>query len=229
MRVMLAGATGPIQHVRSYRSFRDMQIRDGDERIEPYDFTRGDVTRITLVDTFIERKEYDALFLLDLDMVHPPDLLDKLRAHDLDMVTAHYWKRRTPMESIIGIGADWPYHPLKDLPDTGLMEVSSTGLGAVLIKREVVDAVAKHVHPEHPFSLGPVPEMANGEVGMGSDMRFFFLARKLGYKLWLDCSQESLHYTDMLLSRRLYKLLRDYDWEAEQESMNAEVRAMYKI
>jgi hypothetical protein len=229
MRIMLAGLTGPMQHVKSYRSFRDIIIRDGDALTEPEEFTRGDVMRMTLCDTFLENKQFDAIALLDLDMVHPKDLLENLRSHDLPMVTAHYWKRRTPMESIVGIGESWPYKSLKDLPDTGLMEVSTSGFGAVLIKREVVEAVAKHVHPEHPFAIGPVPEMANGENPMGSDMRFFHYARSLGYKLMLDCSQESLHYASILLSRKLYKKLRDYDWEAEQERITEEVRKEFEI
>ena len=218
MRVLLAGLTGERQFVRSYRSFRDMHIEEGDEFAEPEDFTRGDVARMTMCDYFLDNKQFDAILLCDLDMVHDPGLLDNLRKHDVDMVTAHYWKRKTPMESIIGIGDKWPYLPLKEpFPAEGLMEVATTGFGAVLIKREVIGRVSEHVYPEHPLTIGPVPEMSPGNGGMGSDMRFFFYAKELGYKLWLDCSQESLHAVNVWLSRSLYKRWQEPDWEAEEE------------
>ena len=226
MRVFLAGLTKEEQFIKSYRSFRDIKTRDGDDLFEPEEFTRGDVMRATMCDEFLERTEFDAIFLLDLDMIHKPDLLENLRKHNLDMVTAHYWKRKTPMESVIGLGDKWPYMPLKDLPDTGLMEVSNTGFGAVLIKREVVQAVSELVAPEHPMTLGHVPEMANGEVNMGSDMRFFHYARSLGYKLWLDCSQESLHSCNIWLSRELYHKIREPDWEAEEERKILELQKL---
>src|SRR3990167_3302907 len=218
MRVMVAGASEERQFLKSYRSFCDMKIRDGDILAEPSEFTRGDVTRMSLCDEFMEHKEYDAILLLDLDMVHPTNLLERLRSHDVDMVTAHYWKRKTPMESIIGIGDKWPYLPLKEpFPTEGLMEVSTTGFGAVLIKREVIGRVSEHVYPEHPLTIGPEPEMSPGNGGMGSDMRLFFYAKELGYKLWLDCSQESLHAVNVWLSRSLYKRWQEPDWEAEEE------------
>lgn len=216
MRVMIAGASEEKQYLKSYRSFRDMTIRDGDILIEPEEFTRGDITRMSLCDHFLENREYDAILLLDLDMVHPKNLLEGLREHDVDMVTAHYWKRKTPMESIIGTGDKWPYLPLKEpFPTSGLMEVSTTGFGAVLIKREVIQGVSGLIPKgEHPMAIGPVPELANGEVAMGSDMRFFYYARQSGYKLWLDCGLESLHACNIWLSRWLYGKIREEDYEA---------------
>lgn len=213
MKVMLAGASEPRQFLKSYRSFRDMHIRDGDVRAEPNEFTRGDITRAGLCDEFLDSK-FDALLLLDLDMIHPRDMLENLRSWDVDMVTAHYWKRQTPMESVVGIGDKWPYESLKEFPTSGLMEVKTSGFGAVLIKRKVIEDVAAIVPKgEHPMAIGPAPEMANGEVPMGSDMRFFHYAQSLGYKLWLDCGVESLHACNMWLSRDLYRRLKEPDYE----------------
>ena len=113
MRVMVAGTTGEVQFVKSMRGFRELAIRDGDIRAEPKDFSRGDVTRMTMCDAFLEDRRFDAILMVDMDMYHYPDMLEKLRSHNKDMVTAHYWKRKTPMESIIVIGEKWPYIPLK--------------------------------------------------------------------------------------------------------------------
>lgn len=224
MRVYIAGLTGDRQYVKSFRSFYDLAIRDGDEKNQPEDASRGDISRMSMCDDFLEKRQFDAILLLDMDMKHPVDLLERLREHDLDMVTAHYWKRKTPMESIVGIGDRWPYAPLKDLPDTGLLDIATTGFGAVLIKRGVVEAVSKSLpRGEHPMAIGPVPEMANGEVAMGSDMRFFYYARSLGYKLWLDCSLESLHACTVWLGRTLYPKLREPDWEEDQERQRMEI------
>ena len=174
---------------------------------------RGDQTRMSFCDSFLA-SDCDALLLLDCDMVHPPDLLERLRAWDVDMVTAHYWKRNAPMESVCSISPDgtWPYipAPVNEMPNEGLVEIASTGFGAVLIKRAVIEKVTEALGKEgHPFALGPMPEMTNGEnAHLGSDMRFFHKARSLGFVLYLDCGVESLHAATFWMSRQLYERLR---------------------
>ena len=218
MNVYVAGVTGEQQYVKSLNAFHSLDLSPGDEVRMLDTFTRGDVTRMSFCDDFLDG-DADAIAFLDLDMLHPKHLIQRLKSHNKDMVTAHYWKRSTPMESVCSVSPDgtWPYVPLKDFPTDGLMEIASTGLGAVLIKREVIETVKRSLpESQHPFSLGPMPEMTNAETSFGSDMRFFHLARKLGYKLWLDCGLESKHAATVWLGRELYNRLREPDWEASQ-------------
>jgi len=172
-----------------------------------------------LCDAFL-RGPYDALLMVDMDMLVPPDGLEKLRAHDLDMVSGHYFRRDTsPLMSICQVIDEErnAQVPLVDVPDSGLMEIAMTGMGFVLIKREVIEAVWRIPNIVHPFAPGPVPEMGHNEL-YGQDVRFFFYARKLGYKLWLDAGVECMHGCTVWLSKYLYDILRphqDAEWEKE--------------
>ena len=218
MKVFVGGVTSERQYTKSLFRFVDLVIRDGDQKVVPGNVLRGDAARIELCDEFLEGDK-DAILMLDMDMAPPNDMLEKLRKHDLDAVTAHYWKRQFPMESICGISSDdtWPYIPLDPVPTKGLHEVVTTGFGCVLIKREVVEAVKDSLPKgDHPFALGTTPEMAHGELHFGADFRFFHLVRKLGYKLWLDAEVESLHAMTMWLGRFRYDKNRDTKTEAEE-------------
>lgn len=211
MRVFVAAVTSESQQVKAMMAFQSMLLRDEDKKIIKFG-SRGDLARMYLGDKFLE-SDYDAILLIDLDMIHPPDLLERLRAHDVDMVSAHYFRRHiNPMRSVVSLITDdntWPYPPLINIPDDGLHEIACTGFGCVLIKREVVEAVMSMLPPgSPPFSLGPMPEEANGQHGpFGSDFNFFMRARRAGYKLWLDASLESSHACTVWLDREMYEKL----------------------
>ena len=208
MKVFVGAVSSEKQFAKGVFSFTDLVVRDGDTKAIKMG-TRGDMARMTMGEKFLAGT-WDAILLLDLDMIHPPDLLERLRAHEVDMVTAHYFRRHVePMRSVVSLITDddtWPYPTLIDIPDDGLHEIACTGFGCVLIKREVVEAVMRLLPlGSPPFSLGPMPEEANNENGpFGSDYNFFIRARRLGYKLWLDASLESEHACTIWLNRELY-------------------------
>jgi hypothetical protein len=155
---------------------------------------------------------WEAILLLDLDMLHPPDILERLRAHDLDMVTGHYYARnsRNVHSIVCGYGdGKWPFPPLVDIPRSGLHRVGTTGMGNVLIKRAVVEAVKKRLPPgDNPFGIGPSREVTGNDRSLGSDFRFFALANLCGYKLWLDADVESRHAVIFWLNHELADGLR---------------------
>jgi hypothetical protein len=210
MNVFCFAATGEEQYVKSVRSYwKDLIIREGDIKTD-YPLGRGDVGRMWAGSEF-QASDKDALLMLDMDMLHPSDLLEKLRAHNLDMVCAHYMIRTFKnMRSIITLIGDnkWPYPPLVDIPDTGLHEISMTGCGCALIKRnvyEAVDAYLQKIRPgDHPFAIGPLPEITNDWRPLGSDYRFFLIARHLGFKLWMDASIDIPHACTVWLTRDMY-------------------------
>ena len=213
MRVLVAAVSSQTQYVRSLNSYYELKTRPGDEKLLSRG-TRGDAARIELCAEFLKRREFDAILLLDLDMILPEDLLEKLREHDLDMVSGHYYKRDiSPMVSIAMVSPDgtWPYVPLDPVPDSGLVEVITAGFGCVLIKRHVVEAVKRRLPPGgYPFAIGPMPEMTNGDyLSFGADFRFFTRARQAGFRLFVDTSVECLHGTVVWLGRKLYKRLRN--------------------
>ena len=178
----------------------------------------GLAARKALCSEFLRREEFDALLMLDLDMDFPVDTLGKLREHDLDMVTGHYYRRQMdPMMSIIETSPDgsWPFSPVVDVPHSGLHEVAVAGFGCVLIKRYVIEAVAETLPPlSHPFDNGPLQWLTGSALVLGPDKRFFPLARRLGYKLMLDADVRCNHAVTAWLNDDLYEKLRNRNSQA---------------
>lgn len=213
MNILVAAVSSSRQYVQSLASFYAMKIQGEDLRIiksgKPGIHSRREVGLL-----FDSNKEYDALFMADLDMMFPEDTLERLRAHDLDMVTAHYFRRRMdPMLSVCMVDrGGWPYVPLRDVPTEGLHEVATTGLGAVLIKREVFEAVRDALPVGgNPFDVGSLHFLTGDHGHFGADVRFFIIAHSLGYKLWLDASIECSHGFTVWLTNDLYKRLEQKD------------------
>ena len=199
MKVMIGIASHEIQHVESLRSCYLLKRGPHDEFADKWK-NRGDIAREAILDRILCDDGYypdDALLLLDADQRHPFDLLEKMRAHDLDMVCGHYYARDAEnIQSMcyeIGDG-EWPFKPWKNPPKKGLFQIAVTGFGCVLIKKKVLQAV-KDVTPE-------------GERTMGTDFLFFYRAYQLGYKLWLDASIESEHAVTVWLNHKTAERLK---------------------
>ena len=227
MKVLLAIASSEVQRVGSLRSCYLIRKEPDDELVDQWRF-RGDITREAFVDYFLGNDKYtddDAILLLDADQLHPADMLEILRAHDLDMVCAHYYRRNTsPIQSLcyaLGDGT-FPFLPFEPgkIPREGMHEIATTGFGCVLIKKKVLKAVQATLPPgANPVAIGPLPELVPDHGNWGPDFRFFIKARALGYKLWLDASVQSLHSVNIWLGHQSADLLIDhFDWaNAAQE------------
>ena len=231
MRVFIGVSTGSEQHVKSLRSVFALTRRTGDDVFFPDQFGTGLSTRITLEDAFY-RSKYDALFLIDADQYQPPDLLEKLRdvmeERDLDMVTAHIYKRSSPIESLcleIGDGT-YPFQPMLHPPREGLHEIMAVGMGCVLIQKRVLKAVRDYLPKgQSPFAVGALPQFTGDHGEFGQDYRFFLLARQLGYKLWLRADVESLHGITLWLGHDAAdKLFDGQEWANKQQEMLEEER-----
>ena len=196
MDIFVAGVSSELQYTKGVNSFRSLELGANDIAALHYGAT-GLTARKALCSEFLKKKEYDAIALFDLDMEFPVDTIQRLRKHGLDMVSGHYYRRQMkPMVSIIDISLDetWPYIPLLDVPQSGLHEIASTGMGCVLIRRQVIEAVAAELPPLlHPFDNGPLEWLTGSHINLGQDKRFFALARRLGYKLWLDAEIKCRH------------------------------------
>lgn len=222
MRVYVAGISAHRQYNASLDTFYELKLQKGDMKMYRSG-SRGDVERTYAFEQFMtEGAKCDAIFLCDLDQKFPEDALEQLRAHDKDMVSGHYMKRQT--KALVSIWqwslktCEWPYIPYVNPPKagSGLRKIATTGMGCVLIKREVVEAVASILPPgANPFEIGKLPEAAFAQSNFGSDYRFFYLAQKLGYELWGDPDVDCPHAITMWLDR-------DFDtkiWKARKEAV----------
>lgn len=223
MKVYLAAVSSETQNVGSLTTLYDLKRRPGDELFIEYR-TRGDVARESLLEDFRGKKEFDAILCLDADQRHPLEMLEQLRTdmetHDLDMVCAHYYRRETKViqslcYELTGDGS-YPFLPLLDPPREGLHEIAVTGLGCVLIHRRVIEAVWATLPPgQSPFAIGTLESEGGDSANWGSDFRFFIMARRLGFKLWLDGAIESLHGVTLWLGHKSAQKLMDYELWAD--------------
>jgi hypothetical protein len=219
MKIYIAGISGEQQYGKSLRTFWEIKLQRGDLKQDRFS-GRGDVARMLAGEDFYERKEFDAIALYDLDMLHTPDNLEQLRAHDLDMVTGHYYARNArnihSIWSAVGDGK-YPFPPMTDVPRTGLHQIGMTGAGCVLIKRTVYEAVLNYLPKgDHPFAIGPAPQLTGDHRPLGTDWRFFTIAQHLGFKLWGDADVQARHGVVFWLNHEMADKLRDPNKERER-------------
>lgn len=124
----------------------------------------------------------DYLFMIDDDMLAPPDLFFQLVANDKDICAALAFTRNPDHKPVIYDvieGHDpvtkQPFYINKfamNYPRNTLVECDAVGFGAVLIKRKVIDAMK-------------TPRFM-GLTGCGEDITFCYKAKKLGFEVWMD-------------------------------------------
>lgn len=132
----------------------------------------------------------DYLLFLDSDMRFPSNLLERLIAHDKDIVACNYATRRLPVKTV----AFKDFATLECVyshDKSGLEEVDAVGMGAMLIKTEVLRRL-----PQPWFSISWLP---SGNMWVGEDIYFCKLAQANGYKVLIDhdLSKEVKHIGTM--------------------------------
>jgi len=134
--------------------------------------------RNIMIEAALANNATHCLFLDD-DMAFAPDMLEKLLAHDKDIVSGLYLMRAYPHHPVM---FDEAYDDGKcrfsflNKGRSGLVEVVNIGLGACLIKTEVFLSMAK-------------PWVTLGECERDhwcDDIAFFNRARKAGFKMYVD-------------------------------------------
>lgn len=133
------------------------------------------------------------LLIIDDDMMYPGDALQKLLAHDKDVVSGLYLMRNYPHFPVI---FDEAYEDGKCkfaflTPETkGLIPVVNCGFGFVLIKTDVFR------------KMGKGPWVTLGEIekdGWCDDVSFFNRARAVGTQLFCDTDLRCGHMTSLVL------------------------------
>jgi len=124
----------------------------------------------------------DYLFMIDDDMLAPPDLFYRLAANDKDICAALAFTRNPDHRPVIyDVVEGFDPTTKKDFriqkfamnyPKDTLVECDAVGFGAVLIKRKVIDAI------KEPRFMGL--------EGCGEDITFCWKAKKAGFQVWMD-------------------------------------------
>lgn len=130
---------------------------------------------------------FDRVLWLDSDMVFNDDLLNRLNAdmdeNGLDYVSAFFTTRSAPVRPCVYKSLTWEQEgphvnahaePYVDHPD-GLFDIAGSGLGAVLMKVELLEAVVEAFGA--PFY--PLPYL-------GEDLSFCWRVGRLGRRMVCD-------------------------------------------
>lgn len=151
----------------------------------PVDTARNDVCRTALADP-----DVDYLLFLDADMRHPADLAHRLLKHGQALVTARYQMRKPPFHTCAMRKMGPGPHDFKSIEEqTGLVPVDRAGAGALLIRRDVLEAVQQAVGDDwFRYQAGP-----NGLRTVSEDMWFFEQAIACGFQPWCDLDTVCTH------------------------------------
>jgi hypothetical protein len=149
--------------------------------------------RDELVNQALEAKSpeglpYTHFLFLDSDHVFPPQLGCRLANNfvnpAVDMCSAVYYARNGPPLPIVYVknpkkpeGGKYTHFPVIGIPD-GLFEVDAVGFGAVMIKREVFEAMP---NPRFRFD------------GCGEDIFFCYHAKQKGFRIFVDGGMKMGH------------------------------------
>ncbi len=125
------------------------------------------------------------LLFVDCDMLFPSGIIDALLAHNKEIVGVEYNARTFPLKGV--------FEPLEEKKDT-LYKAKFAGMGVMLIDLSIfsdpklgVDAEGKKTPW---FSFG---RDSQGNLAMGEDAWFSFMARDAGYDTWIDPTQKIYH------------------------------------
>lgn len=135
--------------------------------------------RNLIIEKMLSEPDFTHILFLDDDVLVPPDMLIRLLSHDKDIVSGLYLMRNFPHRPILFSEARLSGHCLNTvLVDgmEGLIPIVNCGLGAVLIKREVFEAMEK-------------PWITLGELEADhwcDDISFFNRVRAKGFELFCD-------------------------------------------
>lgn len=132
---------------------------------------------------------FDYLWMIDDDMIVPPDLFELLIRHDVDVVAPLAFMRFFPHKPVIYNVAEGfdtvtkqPYYQnyvVDRYPKNQLVECDAVGFGSVLIKVSILEKLQK------PWFMVM--------TGSGEDIHFCHQAKNAGFRVFMDTSTKLAH------------------------------------
>lgn len=168
-------------------------------RLFPTDVARNEICEA------VRKGTHDYLLFLDADMVHPPDLIERLLVHRKPVVTARYHMRKPPYAPVAYVK-----HPTLEGPHCyksvhyarGLVEIERCGAGALLIRRDVLLAIHDRVGPNW-FRYQREAEGIQ-DFRVSEDFWFCRQAREAGFSVWLDWETECGHLAQATVTKEFH-------------------------
>jgi hypothetical protein len=137
----------------------------------------------------------DDILLLDVDQHIPTDVLTRLQTHNKEIVgcltplrsTPHRWSLFNAIPGTSIHVTSSPYMPLQ--------EVAATGIGCMLVRREVFESIGKPWF-KRVFSDDGL------SIAKSDDIWFCERARLFGYSIYVDTTLESGHEHSITLNSK---------------------------
>lgn len=176
-----------------------------------YKVSPVDRARNQIVDFFLNgikhpdgsKTDFTHLFFVDSDTIPPKDALERLLAHEKDIITGmtpmlHYDKANNVWGTFFNC-----WESVKDAagniiqskcphPNTGVKEIERCGGSCLLIKREVFDKL------KTPYFQFLIKENGLDHI-KSEDIYFCDSAREQGFKIWVDTSVVCQHHKEVML------------------------------
>jgi hypothetical protein len=143
--------------------------------------------------------DYDRIIWVDSDNLINAEVVQKLIDHDVDIVAAwyrQYSKGDLSVDNKVACGRGTEAFRVKDMPnlernEKGLVEVDYAGLGCMVVKRGVFEALT------YPWFTAWTMEWEENGIQMADietdDAGFCHRAKQAGFKIWIDPELQILH------------------------------------
>jgi hypothetical protein len=159
-------------------------------------YTRTDDARNTACLALLKgaQNETDTLVMLDADHDHPPDIVERLTAHNVGVVGALYFRRTEPYDPMaffrdkdgaLSTPAEWD-------PDAGLVPCTVVGTAAIAIQAGVLRTLMEKGLPWPWFRYVYNPA---GEIQPTEDIYFGIACESVGISHHVDFSLITPHLT----------------------------------
>jgi len=178
---ILTRGTVPVKWARSLRELVLPNSTIGFIAGMPFDHARN-----TAVETVL-KNNFKWLLFLDDDVIAPPNVLETLTRHELDIVSGLYYRRNIPITPVM-MREGIPPSYITDFTPGSLIEADLVGCGCLLIHRRVLETVPS---PWFEWRLDRKDLPENEKCS--EDFAFCRNAKKSGFKIYVDTSVSCEH------------------------------------
>lgn len=186
-----------------------------------YPSARTDITRNSLVKMFrhVSKEPDDFLVMLDYDMQHPVDIVEKLVAHNRPVVGALYMRRGAPYDPMVFFRDKYGNMTQPRTWEPRLYKCSCVATGAMAIKCSVFDRLdaAGFNWPYFRYTYPP------GNVHPSEDLYFGEICERAKIETYCDMSIEIPHITVGLVTREAWQ-----NWLADHPNGGGDINMTEK-
>lgn len=165
------------------------------------------------------QKGFDYIMWLDDDMIVPDDVIERLMAHNKDIVSGLYFGRKNFRPLLFDITPEddengdvvYSIKNHTDYPQSGLFLVDGVGFGCVLTK---VEALKK---------IWNCPDEGIGKTcfdfigGVGEDLSFGIRCQRLGIQTWVDPTVKCGHLSEFVVTEEHWKAVKEQELAKEKQ------------